>query len=53
MAIPIKTIPILDGESAERFIKEAESNFEKSGTIDYSKQVEICKQILEKSDLNY
>ena len=26
MAIPIKTIPVLTGEAAERFVKEAEEN---------------------------
>ena len=36
MAIPIRGIPVLEGEVARRFIKEAKENEKKRGTIRFS-----------------
>ena len=47
MALPIKSIPELIGKDAEIFIKNAD--FEKANTIDFSKEVEISRKIIEKS----
>ena len=47
MALPIKSIPELTGEAAERFIKVADST--KKGTIDFTKEMENSRKILEKS----
>ncbi len=47
MALPIKSIPELIGREAEIFIKNAD--FAKANTIDFSKQVEISRKIIDKS----
>lgn len=47
MALPIKSIPELTGEAAERFIKFADGA--KIGFIDFAEQVEISRKIIEKS----
>ena len=39
MAIEIKTIPVLHGEAAARFVEAADEALEKRGSIDFSKQV--------------
>ena len=44
MAIYIKPIPTLTGKVAEKFEK-------KRGTVDFSREVEMTKRILEKSNL--
>jgi hypothetical protein len=49
MAITIKTIPTLKGESAVDFEKRAENKSKKRATIDFSKQARIAMAILEKS----
>tara|TARA_R110000772_G_scaffold3193_5_gene11560 strand:+ start:6166 stop:6324 length:159 start_codon:yes stop_codon:yes gene_type:complete len=46
-----KGIPVLSGESAERFIEKADENLEKAGTIDFSKECENARKILKKSNL--
>lgn len=51
MAIDIKTIPVLHGEAAERFVEAAETALEKRGTIDFSKQVAKAREILKRSNL--
>ena len=38
MAIPIRGIPVLEGELARRFIKEAKANEKKRGTQKFSKK---------------
>ena len=38
MAIEIKTIPVLHGEAAARFVEAADEALEKRGSIDFSKQ---------------
>lgn len=47
MALPIKSIPELTGKAARRFIKISDST--KKGVIDFSKQVEISRKIIDKS----
>jgi hypothetical protein len=42
-------IPELKGKEAEEFIRKA--NEAKKGSIDWSKQMEDCKKILEKSEI--
>ena len=36
MAIPIRSVPVLEGEVARRFIAEAEANEKKRGTVKFS-----------------
>ena len=36
MAIPIRGIPVLEGELARRFIREAKANEKKRGTYKFS-----------------
>ena len=38
MAIPIRSVPVLEGEVARRFIKEAEENEKKRGSIKFSEE---------------
>ena len=38
MAIPIRSIPVLEGEVARRFIKEAKENEKKRGTLKFSEE---------------
>ena len=40
MAMPIRSIPVLEGEVARRFIKEAKENEKKRGSIKFSEKVE-------------
>ncbi len=51
MAREIKTIPMLTDKVAANFIKKADSNFEKKGSIDFSKQVKLATKILAKAKL--
>ena len=52
MAIYIKPIPTLTGKVAEKFEKIARENEKKRGTVDFSREVEMTKRILEKSNLS-
>jgi len=38
MAIPIRGIPVLEGEAARRFLKEAKANEKKRGSIKFSEE---------------
>jgi hypothetical protein len=50
MATPIRSIPVLEGELARRFVKEAKENEKKRGTYKFSKEsVASYKGILEKA----
>jgi hypothetical protein len=50
MAIPIRGIPVLEGEVARRFIKEAKENEKKRGTYKFSKEsVAMYRGIIEKA----
>ena len=51
MAIYIKPIPTLTGKVAEKFEKIARENEKKRGTVDFSREVEMTKRILEKSNI--
>jgi hypothetical protein len=52
MAIAIKDIPTLKGKDAKQFVEKAEKNLnENRNTIDFTKQVEMAKRILEKVKL--
>lgn len=52
MAILIRSIPVLKGKTAEDFDRKAELAYEKKGTVDFSKEVEIAKKILAKAKLD-
>ena len=45
----MKGIPILSGETADRFEEIRESNELKRGSIDFSKQIEVQRGIINKS----
>jgi hypothetical protein len=49
MALPIRNIPVLEGEVAERFLREARKVEKNPHTIDFSKQMEKSRAIIEKS----
>ena len=51
MAIEFKTIPVLHGEAAARFVEAADEALEKRGSIDFSKQVAKARAILKRSKL--
>lgn len=51
MAVEMKTIPVLKGEAAARFVEAAEAALEKRGTIDFSKQVAKARAILKRSNM--
>jgi hypothetical protein len=38
MAIPIRSVPVLEGEVARRFIKEAKENEKKRGSLKFSEE---------------
>jgi len=38
MAMPIRSIPVLEGEVARRFIKEAKENEKRRGTYKFSEE---------------
>jgi hypothetical protein len=46
-----KGIPILSGETAERFIKIAENNELLKNSIDFSKQIKEKQKIISKSKI--
>ncbi len=48
MAIPIKSIPELKGKLASEFVKMATANVKKMHSVDFSKQAEKAKKIIEK-----
>jgi len=48
MALPIRSVPVLEGEAARRFIREAKANEKKRGTMKYSEaEMASCRAILE------
>jgi hypothetical protein len=38
MAIPIRSIPVLEGDAARRFLRDAKANEKKRGTYKFSKE---------------
>lgn len=51
MAIYIKPIPTLTGRVAERFEKAARESEARRGTVDFSREVEMTKRILKRSNI--
>lgn len=51
MAIPIRSIPILEGKDAKRFNEKADKAFKKGATVDFGKQAEIARAILKKANM--
>lgn len=51
MALAIKSIPVLKGREAQRFIEKAEHNEKNKGTIDLSHKVQMFKKIIKNSNL--
>ena len=44
-------IPELEGESAKLFEEKADENLKNAGTVDFSKENENARKILEKSNI--
>ena len=51
MAIELKTIPVLHGEAAARFVEAADEALQQRGSIDSSKQLAQARAILKRSKL--
>jgi len=50
MSIPIRNIPVLEGEVARRFIREAKKNEKKRGSIKFSEEsIASFQEFLEKT----
>jgi hypothetical protein len=50
MALPIRSVPVLGGEVARRFIREAKANEKKRGTYKFSEEeIASYKGIMEKA----
>jgi len=49
MALPIRAIPVLEGEVAKRFMKEMRKAERERGTIDISEDRKAFEQMLERS----
>lgn len=49
MALAISNIPVLTGEVAERFVQQAEYNYRHRGSIDFSRQREVCNRFEERN----
>jgi len=51
MAMPIRSIPVLEGEVARRFIKEAKENEKKRGSIKFTEEeIASFRGIMEKAE---
>lgn len=48
MTVYIKPIPVLTGKVAEKFEKAARESEAKRGTVDFSKEMEMTRQILDR-----
>lgn len=51
MALELRSIPVLKGDEAKKFIEKAEANLSKKATVDFSKQAESVRAILKKAGL--
>jgi len=49
MAIPIRSIPVLEGEVAKRFLRKARKVEKNPHTVDFSKQMKAFDAVVEKS----
>jgi len=52
MALKIRPIPTLQGKAAKAFVAKAKGNLSKRGTVDFSQQAIMAKNILAKSICN-
>jgi hypothetical protein len=48
MAIPIRAIPVLEGEVARRFMREMKKAEKERGTIDYTEYRKMARESWEK-----
>ena len=46
MAIPIRSVPVLEGEVARRFLKEAKENEKKRGSLKFSEEEIASFQVI-------
>ncbi|MDR3366463.1 MAG: hypothetical protein LBO71_05810 [Prevotellaceae bacterium] len=53
MAIPVRSIPVLEGEVAEQFEKNARWAEKHRGSVDFSKEMAACREMIEKSRKNF
>ena len=51
MAIEIRIIPILEDKIAKKFVEKANDAYAMKATIDFSKEIESAKKILEKAKM--
>lgn len=51
MSVEIKTIPVLSGEAAVRFVEAADRALERRGSIDFTQQVAKARAILKRSKM--
>ena len=51
MAIELKTLPVLHGEAAARFVEAADEALQNRGSFDFSKQLAKARAILKRSKL--
>lgn len=49
MAIYVKPAPVLTGKAAAAFVEKAEANVVERGSVDFSKEIEAAKRILERT----
>ncbi|MDR1738741.1 MAG: hypothetical protein LBR66_08015 [Candidatus Symbiothrix sp.] len=49
MAIPIRAIPVLEGEVAERFYREMRKAEKERGTIDISEDIRMARELWDRS----
>ncbi|MNY26775.1 hypothetical protein D3C86_1606420 [compost metagenome] len=52
MALAIKSIPVLQANAATKFVRNANVNSSKKGSVDFSIQVAQASKILDKAKLN-
>jgi hypothetical protein len=52
MATPIAVVPVLTGAAARRFDRKAAQASKRKGTMDFSKEIEMCKAIIAKARAN-
>ena len=53
MAIPIRAIPVLEGEVAKRFLREMKKAEKERGTIDISEDIKAARVLWERSRENF
>ena len=50
MAIPIRSVPVLEGEVAQRFMREAKENEKKRGSLKFSEEeIAAFQRFIEKT----